>query len=302
MSGMHRDRLKKGKLSFQRRVQLLAAAVVTGYAIGFAKGKIFTGGTKAVCVPVLNCYSCPGALGACPIGSLQAVLGGSSRRFPFYVLGLLMLFGVALGRLICGLLCPFGLVQDLLFKIPAPKLRVPKKIDKPLRWLKYAVLLVLVVLLPAFAVTDTGVAPPYFCKYLCPAGTLEGGVPLLLANPSLRSLMGALFSWKALVLVVILAACVFIPRAFCRYLCPLGAFYSLFNRFSFYQIKLDKSKCTGCKKCEHACPMAVEVTKGCGGPECIRCGKCRDACPAGAITSGFACKDEQGGADPGNCP
>ena len=302
MSGMHRDRLKKGKLSFQRRVQLLAAAVVNGYAIGFAKGKIFTGGTKAVCVPVLNCYSCPGALGACPIGSLQAVLGGSSRRFPFYVLGLLMLFGVVLGRLICGLLCPFGLVQDLLCKIPSPKLRVPKKIDKPLRWLKYAVLLVLVVLLPAFAVTDTGVAPPYFCKYLCPAGTLEGGVPLLLANPSLRSLMGALFSWKALVLVVILAACVFIPRAFCRYLCPLGAFYSLFNRFSFYQIKLDKSKCTGCKKCEHACPMAVEVTKGCGGPECIRCGKCRDACPAGAITSGFACKDEQGGADPGNCP
>ena len=302
MSGMHRDRLKKGKLSFQRRVQLLAAAVVNGYAIGFAKGKIFTGGTKAVCVPVLNCYSCPGALGACPIGSLQAALGGSSRRFPFYVLGLLMLFGVALGRLICGLLCPFGLVQDLLFKIPSPKLRVPKKIDKPLRWLKYAVLLVLVVLLPAFAVTDTGVAPPYFCKYLCPAGTLEGGVPLLLANPSLRSLMGALFSWKALVLVVILAACVFIPRAFCRYLCPLGAFYSLFNRFSFYQIKLDKSKCTGCKKCEHACPMAVEVTKGCGGLECIRCGKCRDACPAGAITSGFACKDEQEGAEPGNCP
>ncbi|MCI8395028.1 MAG: 4Fe-4S binding protein [Acutalibacter sp.] len=302
MSGMHRDRLKKGKLSFQRRVQLLAAAVVNGYAIGFAKGKIFTGGTKAVCVPVLNCYSCPGALGACPIGSLQAALGGSSRRFPFYVLGLLMLFGVVLGRLICGLLCPFGLVQDLLCKIPAPKLRVPKKLDKPLRWLKYAVLLVLVVLLPAFAVTDTGVAPPYFCKYLCPAGTLEGGVPLLLANPSLRSLMGALFSWKALVLVVILAACVFIPRAFCRYLCPLGAFYSLFNRFSFYQIKLDKSKCTGCKKCEHACPMAVEVTKGCGGPECIRCGKCRDACPAGAITSGFACKDEQEGAEPGNCP
>ena len=302
MSGMHRDRLKKGKLSFQRRVQLLAAAVVNGYAIGFAKGKIFTGGTKAVCVPVLNCYSCPGALGACPIGSLQAVLGGSSRRFPFYVLGLLMLFGVVLGRLICGLLCPFGLVQDLLCKIPSPKLRVPKKIDKPLRWLKYAVLLVLVVLLPAFAVTDTGVAPPYFCKYLCPAGTLEGGVPLLLANPSLRSLMGALFSWKALVLVVILAACVFIPRAFCRYLCPLGAFYSLFNRFSFYQIKLDKSKCTGCKKCEHACPMAVEVTKGCGGLECIRCGKCRDACPAGAITSGFACKDEQEGAEPANCP
>ena len=49
-------------------------------------------------MPVLNCYSCPGALGACPIGSLQAVLGDRRSGFPFYVLGTLMLFGVVLGR------------------------------------------------------------------------------------------------------------------------------------------------------------------------------------------------------------
>ncbi len=138
MPGMHRYRLRSFKLSFQRKVQLISAVLINGYAVGFAKGKIFTGGTKAVCVPVLNCYSCPGALGACPIGSLQAVLGGASHRFPFYVLGLLMLFGVVLGRLVCGLLCPFGLVQELLHKIPSPKLKVPKKIDRPLRWLKYS--------------------------------------------------------------------------------------------------------------------------------------------------------------------
>ena len=110
MSRMYRDRVEKGgspreKISFQRIVQLISAVLLNGYAIGFAQGKIYTGKTKAFCVPVLNCYSCPGALGACPIGALQTALGGT-HHFPFYVLGSLMLFGILLGRLICGLLCP----------------------------------------------------------------------------------------------------------------------------------------------------------------------------------------------------
>jgi polyferredoxin len=283
----------KRRLSFQRTIQLLSAVLVNGYAAGFQKGRIFTGGTKAVCVPVLNCYSCPGALGACPIGSLQAAVGGMKRHFPFYVLGLLMLFGIVLGRVVCGLLCPFGLVQDLLHKIPVPKRRVPKKIDRPARYLKYLVLLALVILLPAFAVTKTGVTPPYFCQYVCPAGTLGGGIPLMIADPALRTLAGALFSWKALILVVIAAASMFIHRPFCRYLCPLGAFYAVFNRFSFFQMNLDETKCIGCKKCEHICPMVVEVTKNINGPECIRCGMCKAVCPTGAIASGFACGVEK---------
>ena len=269
-------------------IQACFAALLNGYAAGFAKGRIFTGPAKGVCVPVLNCYSCPGALGACPIGSLQAVAGGKGRSFSFYILGALMLFGLAFGRLLCGFACPFGFLQDLLARIPVRKRRVPEKIDRPARRLKYA-LLACVFLLPAAVSAAKGAAAsPYFCKYICPAGTLEGGLPLLIADSSLRAMAGALFTWKALVLAGVLLGAVFIPRFFCRYLCPLGAFYSLFSRFALYRMELDVSSCIACGRCEEVCPMAVRVTQELeASPECIRCGRCKAVCPAGAICAGF---------------
>ncbi len=294
MPGMHRDRIKPSEKErkherFRNIFQLAAAVLFNGYAVGFAKGKIFTGGTKAICVPVLNCYSCPGALGSCPIGAMQAVAGGAKHSFSFYVLGTIMLFGVLLGRLICGFLCPFGFIQDLLYKIPVKKITVPKKLDRILRYLKYVILLVLVILLPASS-GQFGVADPYFCKYVCPAGTLGGGIPLVISNPQLQALVGFLFSWKMAILVIVLAGSVFIGRFFCRYLCPLGALYGLFNRFALYRMDLDREKCIGCGKCEKVCPMAVEVRRDINSAECIRCGKCKAACPTGAICSGFTVK------------
>lgn len=285
MPRVHRHRLRG--ISPRRVIQLASAVFFNGYAAGFQKGTIFTGRAKAFCVPVLNCYSCPGAWGACPIGALQAVLG--KHRFPFYVLGLLMLFGVVLGRAVCGLLCPFGLVQDLLHRIPTPKLRVPRKIDRPARWLKYVILVAIPLL--AFAADGNGVIPPYFCKYLCPVGTLEGGLPHMLFTSALRELAGTLFQWKVLVLLIILLAAVPIPRPFCRYLCPLGAFYGLFHKFSLFRLKLDRRKCVDCKACEHACPMTVEVTREPDSPECIRCGRCAEVCPTGALSCGFAARE-----------
>lgn len=285
MSRMYWHRLKN-RLSFQRWSQLGFILLINSYAKGFQSGQIFAGASKSICVPVLNCYSCPGALGACPIGALQTVLGRG--RFPFYVLGLMMAFGVVLGRAICGLLCPFGLVQDLLHKIPLPKYQLPPRLDRALRWLKYIVLALLVVLLPLLAAIQSGIATPYFCKWLCPAGTLGGALPLMATNPSLRALAGALFGWKFAVLMLIVFAAILIPRPFCRYLCPLGAFYSLFNRVSFYGITLDEARCTSCGRCAQVCPMRVDVRESPNSVECIRCGQCSAACPTGAIRQGFS--------------
>ncbi len=263
-------------------VQAISAALLNGYAAGFLNKKIYTGRLKGFCIPVLNCYSCPGAIGSCPIGALQTVIGSPVRKIPFYTLGYIMLIGVCIGRLACGLICPFGFLQDLLAKIPLPKIRINKTIDKILRYIKYLILIFLVILLPFF-LTDKDASLPYFCKYLCPAGTLEGGLFHVLANPSLRSLAGNLFNWKLIVLIAVIILSVFIPRSFCRYLCPLGGLYSLFNRFSFFRLDLDRSKCIDCGKCEQACPMAVDVRKNINSGECIRCGICRENCPADAI-------------------
>ena len=111
----------RGKGSPRLWVQAGWTALTNGFVSGFARGKIYRGALKNYCVPGLSCYSCPGALGSCPIGSLQAVLGSRNYRFAFYVFGFLMMVGALCGRFVCGWLCPFGLVQDLLHKIPLGK-------------------------------------------------------------------------------------------------------------------------------------------------------------------------------------
>ena len=257
-------------------------ALFNGYAVGFARGKLYTGKLKELCVPVLNCHSCPGALGACPIGSLQKVLAGNSR-VSFYVLGTLMLFGLVLGRLVCGFLCPFGFLQDLLHKIPVKELELPDRIDRPARKLKYGVLILLVILLPMAFRDEFSTGVTFFCAFLCPAGTLEAGLPLLAANPELKLMIGGQFYWKLTVLILLVFWSMFTYRPFCRYLCPLGAFYGLFNRFSLVQYQFESEKCSGCGSCARACQMKIDVTKNVNSAECIRCGRCIAACPEGAI-------------------
>lgn len=264
-------------------VQALWTLLTNSYATGFLNGVIYQGNTKSVCVPGLNCYSCPGARGACPIGSLQAVIGGKAGRFPFYVLGTLLVFGALLGRFICGWLCPFGWVQDLLFKLPPKKKWRSLKGEAYLRKLRYVVLVLFVIVLPVFAHGPFGMATPWFCKYICPSGTLFGALPLLALNDGLRNVLGWLFTWKAFLLVSILALSVKLYRPFCRYLCPLGAFYGVMNPVSLLRMEVDAQKCTTCGVCQRACELDVPVFKTPNAPDCIRCGKCVHACPHGAL-------------------
>ena len=271
-------------------VQLLFLAVTNGYLYGFATGRIYTGPTKALCVPGLNCYSCPGALGSCPIGSLQAVLASRNYRFSFYVVGFLMLFGSVFGRFICGWLCPFGLVQDLLYRIPIPapfKKWISKRKNLPghriLVWAKYLILVGFVVILPLIAVDIIDQGSPWFCKYICPSGTLGAGIPLLLTNEPLRQAAGFLFQWKFAILVFLLILSVLIYRPFCKYICPLGAVYSLFNPIALYRYQVRKDSCIKCGKCQKACGMDIRVWETPNNPECIRCGDCVKACPTGAL-------------------
>lgn len=273
----------KGKPRLRTWVQIAFAALTNGYAAGFARGTIYKGPGKLFCLPGLNCYSCPGALGSCPIGAFQAVLSSREYHFSFYLAGFLLLVGVVLGRFVCGWLCPFGLVQDLLYRIPFVKKlrRLPG--ERLLRGLRYVVLALFVVVLPLTVLDVVGQGQPWFCKYICPSGTLFAGIPLVAANPPLRAVLGWLFTWKTAILAGIAVLSLLVYRPFCRYLCPLGAVYGLFNPIALCRYRVDRSRCTGCGACRRACPMDIPVYETPNSPDCIRCGRCREACPHGAV-------------------
>lgn len=262
-------------------IQAGATLLTNIHLPNFFRGGIYQGKGKSVCVPGLNCYSCPAASGACPIGSFQAVVGSSKFGFSYYITGFLILLGVLLGRFICGFLCPFGWLQELLHKIPSKKLSTKKL--KPLTYLKYIILLLAVVLLPALAVNDVGMGDPFFCKYICPQGVLEGAIPLSLVNEGIRAALGTLFVQKLFILIAVVALSILFYRPFCKWICPLGAFYALLNKISLLEIKMDEQKCVSCGKCAASCKMDVDVRKTPNHAECIRCGKCITACPVEAL-------------------
>lgn len=271
---MKRLKQKNIRLLFQ----VIYTIVTNGYVYGYLTGKIYKGNLKYTCVPGLNCYSCPGAVGACPLGALQSALNGKGFRVPFAALGFLFIFGSIFGRFVCGWLCPFGLLQDLLHKIPLFRKRKQLPFHKVFKYGKYLVLFGLVFAGSAFLFTGF-VKIPAFCKFLCPSGTFMGAIPLLGANEGLRTQIGGLFYWKLGVLLFLVLLSVKIYRPFCQYLCPLGAVYGWFNRFSLVQIQWNKEGCISCMACKRACPMNLSPEEISVSAECIKCGQCVDACP-----------------------
>lgn len=279
MARRQRKTVLSGRL--RRTVQLAALVAANGYWPGFARATIYTGAAKGVCVPFLNCYSCPAAFFACPIGSLQSLLA-ATHNVSLYIGGFLLATGAAVGRLFCGWLCPFGLLQEVIALPRARRVKLPRLLTS----LKYLIL-VLTLLLPVLWLDKNGIGAPYFCKLFCPAGTLEGGLTLVLGRPELRVLVGWLFIWKVSVLAVFLVLMLFIHRVFCRTACPLGAFYGLFNSLSLWRFERDGARCTGCGNCRDACPVGVEADINPNSTECIRCLECTKACQTGALTYGI---------------
>ncbi len=265
--------------SRRRIIQLYTALLYNANIKGFVTGKISTAGTKNVCVPGFNCYSCPGAVGSCPLGSLQNAVGSAKTSTIAYVFGIIALFGLIFGRTICGFLCPMGLLQDLTYLIKSPKAG-KSKFTKVLSYFKYLLLVAFVIVVP-LAYSNV-VTLPAFCQYVCPVGTISGLA--LLANPNnwgeLVSL-GVLFTWKFCLAVLILVGSIFVYRIFCRFLCPLGALYSLFSRFALLGISLDQNKCVDCGLCLKTCKVDIHHV---GDHECIQCGDCLSVCPTQAIS------------------
>ncbi len=271
---------QRHKPSKRRLIQLYAALLHNAYIKGFIKGDIYVGPLKNLCAPGFNCYSCPGAVAACPLGALQNALASSKARAPYFVLGILLLYGLILGRTICGWLCPLGLIQELLHKLPTPKLK-KGRVTRALSYVKYGLLAVFVIAIPLLYSLQSYPVPA-FCKYICPAGTFEGAVGLLSnpANGDKFSMLGILFTRKFIILVWVAALCIFIYRAFCRFLCPLGAIHGLFSKVALLGVKVEPTKCTRCGRCTAVCPMDIRQV---GDHECISCGKCVDVCPTQAI-------------------
>ena len=272
----------------RRWIQAAATALSNAYLLFPFTKNIYQGRLKSVCVPGLNCYSCPAATGACPLGSLQTMLAtvrpsvkAGNGHIGLYVLGILGIIGSLVGRMPCAWLCPFGLLQELVHKIPSRKIEIP-------RWMiyiKYAFLALFVIALPLLAIDGLGYGITWFCKYVCPAGTLEAGIPMLILQPQLRELVGWLYASKVGILLILLALMIFIRRPFCRIVCPLGAIYSLFNKVSIFRMVHHPDTCVLCKECYNHCPMGVRFYEGANQPDCIRCLKCmRESCKFGAIS------------------
>ena len=300
-------------------VQAAAALACNPAVWNFATGSVSRSPLKGTCAPGLNCYSCPAAIASCPLGALQTSL--AAGRFPFFAAGFLTLAGALGGRAVCAFLCPFGFFQEVLFwassrlrallrcKTAEERLRALGKrrggpplgnAERALRLIKYAVLAAFVVFLPYMGYLRSGAAGLAFCALICPVGVLQAGIPLVVANPALREAAGGLFAWKAALLAAFALAALLAFRPFCKYACPLGAVYSLFNRVALFGVQVDCGKCDSCGKCAASCKMRARAVNS---AECIRCGECASVCPRGAIYArGFFSKRGGAACNSAACP
>ncbi|MCX7015476.1 MAG: 4Fe-4S binding protein [Candidatus Sumerlaeota bacterium] len=228
---------------------------------------------KWLCNPVLSCHSCALAWFACPVGVFVHYSG--YHVFPFFALGFVLLIGALVGRLLCGWVCPFGFVQDLLHKIAGPKFSLPQWVS----YGKYASLVLLVVLFPYLWGEETQWS---FCRF-CPAAALQVTTPAIVAGTTKLLSPSAIIKFSVLAVVVLFA--IFSYRSFCQSLCPIGALLAPLNYVSFWSVKIPRESCLSCAKCDKACGLELKPSERIirGVPanrsaDCIVCYDCQTAC------------------------
>ena len=238
------------------------------------------------CVPGLNCRYCPASVAGCPLNFMQRLFADGLANLPVRILCWLLLLALAFGRLICGWLCPFGLLQDLLDKIPVPKIQ-KNEWTRKISYLKYVFLAVFIVAVP-LGYQFAGRRFVAFCQWVCPNMPFSNFLMTLSTGGGIRSYM--VFNYRFAVLATIIVLSVFLFRPFCRFICPLGAFYGFFNKIALLSVKVDESKCVHCNACLRTCKMDIRKVGDC---ECISCGDCKAACKFGAIRYGWELKTEK---------
>jgi polyferredoxin len=257
-------------LSFARRiVQFLSFGALNSNFIHSAA-------VSRWCLPVMNCEACIYGWLGCPVGMIRNSL--TMHEFPWIPLAIVLGIGVLVGRFFCGWICPIGLLQDLLHKIPSRKFPVPRWTT----WIKYPVLAGSVF---AAAWTLGGDSPWFFCNF-CPTAGVQVVLPAAIMERDVLKLFEQPAKFAS-TLAMLLGA-VALSRPFCKILCPIGALVAITNKIMPWKLHLNGNSCIHCRKCERSCPMDLPVMKHQDAavsrdPECILCHECKSACPVDAI-------------------
>ncbi len=277
---------------------------------------IFNLGALSLLLPVLWTWGLEPNIVGDAFTAIQLTVSGwkdTSVAFPWLAVSSFLITGILLGKSLCGWICPFGFVQDLISFIKRKKMELSPRTHKSMIYVKYAILSIVLFVSATFSAAKImGISRSYESALgifanapfttLSPAETLFATLPRMvvdfrnatLEKPILDVLPGIgtlppLFWIQLFIMGSVLVFAAYVPRGWCKYFCPHGAIMAILNQFSFLGLRRDLVKCAKgeCRLCVEACPMNVRILdlpwEKFSDPECIYCLRCVDACPDKAI-------------------
>lgn len=180
-----------------------------------------------------------------------------------------ILLTIAFGRFFCGWICAFGTMNDIIHiiseKIFKINYKISPKADSILKYLKYIILLFIIAFMWTLGTNAFSSSSPW------DAFAEITQFPEVINNYSIGFAL----------LILIMIGAFFIERFFCRYLCPLGALFSIISKIRIFKISKPNDKCGKCRLCTFKCSMGIDLYKmdSVKNGECINCLKCVEVCP-----------------------